>query len=337
MPFDDSPLAHYISSKDPVYRRNVHAVFGSKNLFPDDHYTLNAWMASGNSKRNLNSMSQNEIPREDAQYPKYTKLLYEYTLLNECISNFINFAMETLQIPVYKVECLEKKGTGQGKSKITYYFCESLLMGQEISLHLGPFNQSKKTAENYKERFGAESTPRFLELDIRYIEAERNIVGVTNNPTLGPGPFNKPGETNKKGTSEREYTTLSKKIARLGLYSIPSLKPHEIASQSASPFKPLMLSMLDFDAYKLRNTMSQHPKLAKNSKALQEPLYHGLYTSIYVSEVEISAKGNGRVYMMIDGRVFGDFGIVRITPVVSKDKKRLVLNLKTFVNIKGEP
>lgn len=335
MPFDDSPLAHYISSKDAVYRRNVHAVFGAKNLLPDDYYTKNVWMAAGNNKRNTNSMGQNEIPKEDAQYPKYSRYLYEYTLLNECIGNYINFAMETLQIPIYKVECLEKKGAGQGKSKITYYFCESLLMGQEISLHLAPLIQNNKSAENYKEMFGAESTPKFLELEIKYIDAERPVL-IPSSATIGPGMGNKPGDQSKKPNQEREYTYLSKKIARLGFYSIPPLKPHEVASQAASPFKPLLMSMLDFEGYKLRNTMAQHPKVSKNPKRLQESLYQGLYTSAYVSEVELSAKGNGRVYMMIDGRVFGDFGIIRITPVVSKDKKRLALNLKTFLHIKSD-
>jgi hypothetical protein len=337
MPFDDSPLAHYISSKDAIYRRNVHAAFGTKNLLPDDHYSKNIWFASGNSKRNLNSMSQNEIPKEDAQYPKHSKLLYEYNLLNECISNYINFAMETLQIPVYRVECLEKKGTGQGKNKMTYYFCESLLMGQEISLQLAPLIQNKKTAENYNELFGAESTPRFLELEIKYVDAERPVTSQISSNMTAPGTATRAGtDTLKKGGPEREYTTISKKVARLGLYSIPPLVPHDMASQAASPFKPILMSILDFDAYKLRNTMAQHQKVSKNPKILQQQLYHGLYTTAYVSEVEISAKGNGRVYMMIDGRLFGDFGVIRITPVVSKDKKRLVLNLKTFLHVSSD-
>lgn len=40
-----------------------------------------------------------------------------------------------------------------------------------------------------------------------------------------------------------------------------------------------------------------------------------------------------KVSIKIDGRVYGAYGYIRVSPVISKDNKRLRMNVRTFCPI----
>ena len=126
--------------------------------------------------------------------------------------------------------------------------------------------------------------------------------------------------------------TVAKKVVRFGVFSVPSIHVDEGSYKTAAPHKPLLMSILDMDSYKLRNNLAFDQDFSKNSKQLQEAVYKGFYQTTYVSEVEVSpANPNQRLVVMVDGRVFGNYGQVKVSQVISKDNKKLLLNIKTFI------
>ena len=118
---------------------------------------------------------------------------------------------------------------------------------------------------------------------------------------------------------------------KFGLFSIPSNHRDEGSHEVASPSKPLLMSMLDSDANKLKNSLASDPNFSKNWDNIQRNVYKGLYMNTYVSEVEITpTTPNTRLLMMIDGRLYGGFGQIKVSQLVSKDNKKLMLNIKSF-------
>jgi len=92
------------------------------------------------------------------------------------------------------------------------------------------------------------------------------------------------------------------------------------------------MSILDMESYKLRNSLAMDQDFSKNTKQLQQAVYKGFYQTTYISEVEVSpASLSQRLIIMIDGRVFGTYGQVKVSQVISKDNKRLFLNIKNFI------
>lgn len=82
----------------------------------------------------------------------------------------------------------------------------------------------------------------------------------------------------------------------------------------------------------MRNNLALDQDFSKNSKQIQEAVFKGFYQTTFISEVEVSpANLSQRLVVMIDGRVFGTYGQIKISQVISKDNKRLFLNIKTFI------
>ena len=167
MPFSESDIAHYISSKDPWYRRHVHSVFYYKNFIPDDDYM--AYRNSQNEPKKKEKQSQ-PLFNLDFNYKSVSPDHLEYKLLNKCIQNYVNFAQEGMNFPIYRVECLDKKGVTSGKNRTVHYFCESMQIGQELNNVFSGANLKIRNSDTYKDRFKSEETPKQIDVILRYIE-----------------------------------------------------------------------------------------------------------------------------------------------------------------------
>lgn len=131
-----------------------------------------------------------------------------------------------------------------------------------------------------------------------------------------------------------EHMRIRTRLARLGVYSFPSLKSHDPASISPSPHKPLFLSFLDAESYRQRDLTASDPSFSKLPLNIQETFFRGLYKTDYITEIEVKTESvSSNLTIMIDGRVYGDYSHIRVAPVVNKDNKRLNFNLMTFVDI----
>lgn len=291
-------------------------MFRYRQFNPDDNVKIAGLAAVAGLMGDNSSEAQNTGQSYDHISPDHI----EFKVLNKCIQNYINLALESYNFPVYKVECMDKKGQ-IGKNRIIFYFVESLYIGQEVSQAQPDSKVITNNSENYKEKFKSEPSPKVFDLNIRYAEQE--------NVTLLP----EPGQlaANYKKETDREYITINKRVVRFGLNSCPSIKDHDIAHYSASPNKPLLMSIMDDAAFKLRNTLASDQDFSKNMKPIQESVYKGLYTTAYVADVEVSTNlPNQRIVILVDGRTYGEYGYIRVTPVLSKELKRLVVGIKTF-------
>ncbi len=167
MPFGESDIAHYISSKDAWYRRHVHSVFYYKNFMPDDDYM--AYRNTQNDPKKKDKQTQ-PLFNLDFNYKFVSPDHIEYKMLNKCIQNYVNFAQESMIFPIFRVECLDKKGVTSGKNRTVHYFCESLQIGQELTSAFTDENRKIKNSDNYKDRFKSEETPKQIDVILKYIE-----------------------------------------------------------------------------------------------------------------------------------------------------------------------
>lgn len=94
----------------------------------------------------------------------------EYKVLNKCIQNYVNFAQETICLPVYKAECLDKRGVTSGKNRTIFYFCESLQIGQEINNVVSGVNLDLKNSDSFKDRYRGQDNSKVFDITLKYLE-----------------------------------------------------------------------------------------------------------------------------------------------------------------------
>jgi hypothetical protein len=106
LPFEDSNLAHYVSSKDPWYRRHIHSVFYYKNIMPDDNYIK---MREQNAavKKSENSSAGSNFSKADFEYISIPPDLLEYRYLNRSLQHYYSFANKLMKVPIYKVKLID--------------------------------------------------------------------------------------------------------------------------------------------------------------------------------------------------------------------------------------
>lgn len=170
-PFEHSLLAHYLSSQDPWYRRHVHGAFFNKNLLPNDN---GGKTRGGVAFNNTGTINISDLLANG--YKSINDFNLEYRTLSKFFQNYINHSFDMVSIPVYKVECFDKKTNfaagGGAKNRVVYYFCESLEIGQEANRATQPNTKDFKNSDPYKEKFSDKYT--VFDLELRYIE-ERYI------------------------------------------------------------------------------------------------------------------------------------------------------------------
>lgn len=319
VPHEYSDLAQYLSEKDPWYRRHVHSVFFRKVFYPSDDYVEESvipGMNIGKVKKNI----FNETIKKEVGYQTILPNHLEYKMLNASLQNFVNFAGESLQLPIYKVECtVHTKNAGRNKQ--TFFFCESIQIGMEAALVQSMATEGKadpkqtiRTA-SFQEQFNKEVSIKPLELSIKYTEVL---------------PSN--AEDFAQNGIEQKPVFLNKKLLKVGFFSIPPLsRKDDPASEAASPHLPLYMSLLDADGNRSRQGLASDEGFSRNDKRIQEAIFRGTYVSSYVSEAEISLPSQMMVLpLVVDGRIFGRFSTFKISPVLSKDNKRLNLSVRCF-------
>lgn len=103
LPFEDSRLAHYISSIDPWYRRHVHSVFYYKNMMPDDNYVSMRENNAAQKKAGKTAAGSN-FANTDFEYKSIPPELLEYRYINRMMQHYFTFANQSVVVPIYKVE-----------------------------------------------------------------------------------------------------------------------------------------------------------------------------------------------------------------------------------------
>lgn len=318
LPFENSSLAHYVSRHDPWYRRHVHSVFYYKNFMPDDNYL--SYLDKIDTKKKEKSKGEKNLDKEEIKYKRISPFNLEYQFLNKAMQQYYTFANQNLKIPIYRVECSERKNQLTGKNRVLYFFCESLHIGQEVLLTHSQKSKEAKNLSSYKERFKMEEEPKILDVKIKYREAVEDTTIIQRD------------ENDKR--KDLEFVEINKKVARLGFYSVPGRKPHDPGYFSPSPSKPLFMSLLDEGGWKQRDLMASDQNFMKAPKKLQESYFASLYSTAFISEVEVITNSfSSNLLILADNRIYGEFSHLRISPVYSKDYKRLAFNLRTFLKV----
>ena len=237
-------------------------------------------------------------------------MLIPHEIKETAIQTYIREATRSIPVKVFEIQCFGNTNGTLNNPDQTIYFCQYLQLGACVEAER--LKQSKKTSsESY-----LDLKEKGL-LKISFIELEIKTICV-----------------DYMGNDTREDSI---KV------QVHNLKANNVYTEYFEGTAPspntnfLELNYIDFENSKQHDKNLKHKMMFKkfNREQMQNAFF-SLHVSIPVLSLEIASVNNKDKFdIMVDGKLFGPFAMIKVFPVMSNEKKDFGLSIPfmTFLPI----